>query len=193
MKPVKTSTLRQKRRARHWQVTMDWNDGLVEVRHHHVRHVFSVLGWGLLSQFPPFRYFPNISASPKHTLAIACHVYIWQVSPQLCCGDTCQIWLWFNEFNWYFYKAENFAFEEINERSFSNPHARTDILPTFSYKVWYEPIAKYILQIVWHHILAQAVKMGTAISASYAKYKVNSDDTDCFHDKPYYTGIFAER
>ena len=27
----------------------------------------------------------------KHTLAIESHIYIWQVSPQLSCGGTCQI------------------------------------------------------------------------------------------------------
>ena len=49
------------------------------------------LGCGLLSQFPPFRYFPNFSVSLKHTLPIEYRVYIWQVSPQLSCGGTCQI------------------------------------------------------------------------------------------------------
>ena len=42
-----------------------------------------VQGWGLLSQFPPFHYFPKFSALSKHTLAIEYHVYIWQVSQQL--------------------------------------------------------------------------------------------------------------
>ena len=79
-------------------------------------------GWGLLSRFPPFRYFPNFSALSKHTLDIEYHVYIWQVSPQLSCGDTCQIWKWFKESNRYFWKIEHFAYGEINERSFSNPH-----------------------------------------------------------------------
>ena len=55
----------------------------------------TVQGWGLLSKFPPFRYFPNFSTSPKYMLAIGCHFHIWQVSPQLSCGDTCQIWIWF--------------------------------------------------------------------------------------------------
>ena len=53
--------------------------------------LFSDLGWGLLSQFLPFRCFPNFSALSKHTLTIEYHIYIWQVSPQLSCGDTCQI------------------------------------------------------------------------------------------------------
>ena len=80
------------------------------------------LGWGLLSQFPPFRYFPNFSALSKQTLAIEYHVYIWQVSPQLSCGDTCQIWMWFEKSYMYFCHIENFAYGENNERSFSNPH-----------------------------------------------------------------------
>ena len=40
------------------------------------------------------------------------------------CGDTCQIWMWFEESNMYFCEIENFAYGEINERSFSNPHPR---------------------------------------------------------------------
>ena len=53
------------------------------------------LGWGLLSQFSPFRYFPNFSASQKYMLAMVYHVHIWQVLPQPSCGDTCQIWMWY--------------------------------------------------------------------------------------------------
>ena len=33
-------------------------------------------GWGLLSQFPPFRYFPIFSSLSSHTLALNYHVYI---------------------------------------------------------------------------------------------------------------------
>ena len=83
---------------------------------------YTVQGWGLLRQFPPFRYFANFSALSKQTLAIEYPVYIWQVSPQLSCGDTCQMWTWFEESNMYFCHIENFAYGEINERSFSNPH-----------------------------------------------------------------------
>ena len=36
----------------------------------------SVQGWGLLSQFPPFRYFLNFSALSGHTFAIEYHVHI---------------------------------------------------------------------------------------------------------------------
>ena len=38
------------------------------------------LGWGLLSRFPPFRYFHNFSTSLKYMLAIEYHVHSWQVS-----------------------------------------------------------------------------------------------------------------
>ena len=79
------------------------------------------LGWGLLSQFSPFRYFPHFPLLSKQTLAIEYHVYIWQVSAQLSCGDNCQIWMWFRESNRYFCKIENFAYGEISIRSFSNP------------------------------------------------------------------------
>ena len=88
-------------------------------------------GWGLLSQFPPFRYFTNFLALSKQTLAIEYHVYIWQVSPQLTCGDTCQIWMWFKESNMYFCHIENFAYGEINEWSFSNPHPSIPQLQNF--------------------------------------------------------------
>ena len=48
----------------------------------------------ILSQFHLFRHFPNFSALWINRLVVEYHVYIWQVSPQLSCGDTCQIWMW---------------------------------------------------------------------------------------------------
>ena len=89
------------------------------------------LGWGLLSGFPPFRYFSNFSISPKYMLAIEYHVHIWQVLPQLSCGDTCQIWMWFKYFKKYFCEIENFAYGEIDERSFSNPQPWTALYYSF--------------------------------------------------------------
>ena len=86
------------------------------------------VGWGLLSQFPLFRYFPNFSSLSKNTLTVTYSVYIWQVLPQLSCGDTCQILMWFEESNMYFCKIENFAYGEINEQSFSNPHPSAGFL-----------------------------------------------------------------
>ena len=87
-------------------------------RHHAVKWQ----GWGLLSRFPPFRYFPIFSTSPKYMLVIGYHAHIWQVLPQISCGDTCQIWMWFKECKRYLCKIENFAYGEIDERSFNNPH-----------------------------------------------------------------------
>ena len=82
----------------------------------------AIQGWGLLSQFSPFRYFPHFPLLSKQTLSNGYHIYIWQVSSQLSCGDTCQIWMWFRESNRYFCKMENFSYGEISEQSFSNPH-----------------------------------------------------------------------
>ena len=35
--------------------------------------------------------------------------------------------MWLKESNIHFYKIENFGYGEINERSFSNPHPRTNL------------------------------------------------------------------
>ena len=68
-----------------------------------------------------FRFFPNFSPLSKYTLDFEYHVYIWQVSPQLSCGDNCQIWMWFKEHDRYICKIENFAYREINEQSLGTP------------------------------------------------------------------------
>ena len=75
------------------------------------------LEWGLLNQFPSFPYFPNFSSLSKHTLTVNYCVYVWQAS----CGDTCQIWMWFEEYKMHLCKIEHFSHGEINERGFSNP------------------------------------------------------------------------
>ena len=38
------------------------------------------------------------------------------------------IWMWFAESHMYFCKIENFAYEEINERSFINPHLNPQVV-----------------------------------------------------------------
>ena len=60
---------------------------------------FGLAGVGVTNPIPTVRYFSKISALPKHTVSIEYHVYVWQVSPQLSCGDTCQIWMWFKVSN----------------------------------------------------------------------------------------------
>ena len=52
-------------------------------------------GVGVTKPISPFRYFPYILPLSKHWLHFEYHVHIWQVSPQLSCGDTCQIWTWY--------------------------------------------------------------------------------------------------
>ena len=94
---------------------------------------------------PLFSTFPLLS---KQTLAIEYHVYIWQVSPQLSCGDTCQIWMWFRESNRYFCKIENFAYGEINERSFSNPHPISVIIMAGTDFVGYRILATDMENII---------------------------------------------
>ena len=94
-----------------------------EVNYPHHRRWSGVGVTKPISSVPLFSHFLALS---EHTLAIEYHVYIWQVSPQLSCGATCQIYTWFKESKRYFCQIENFACGEINERSFSNPHPSTD-------------------------------------------------------------------
>ena len=101
--------------------------------------------WGLLSQFSPFRYFPTFSEWWKQWLPEWYQVHIWQVSPQLSCGDTWQIWTWLKVSNLYFYRIIISRNGEINERSFSNPHPRCVVTPTSSSDP-YLPDVIYILQ-----------------------------------------------
>ena len=116
----------------HWSkhivvaVAVKWFWGLVKLTHNKPQQNTTKQGWGLLRQFPPFRYFPIFSALSKHTLAFKYHTDIWQVLPQLSCGGTCQI-VWVKWFKIYFCKIKNFAYRDINERSFRNPHPRTSV------------------------------------------------------------------
>ena len=55
-------------------------------------------------------------------LNVITHTYIWQVSPQLSCGDTCHMWVWFIWFNEYLYKGRYVHNWEINECKHSTPH-----------------------------------------------------------------------
>ena len=78
------------------------------------------LGWVLLCQFSPFRYFPNFSQSNQQ-FPVWYHIHIWQVSPQLSCGDTWQIWTWLEISDLYFCWIKISRNGEINEWSFNNP------------------------------------------------------------------------
>ena len=83
-------------------------------------------GLELLHQFPPFCWFPPVLS--KQWLLITYHVLIWQMSPQLSCNCTHQIWKWFNEYNRYFCKSKNFINGKIDAWRFSNPHPLDDSL-----------------------------------------------------------------
>ena len=96
------------------------------------------LKWGVTKPISSVPLFSEFSSLVKHMLTIEGHVCIWQVSPQLSCGDTCQIWMWFNEFDNHFCK--NFAFREINQRSLSNP------------RPWSERQGHSGFQIIFYHI-----------------------------------------
>ena len=45
--------------------------------------------------------FPIFYSLSEHMLGTEYHIHIWQVSVQLSCTDTCQIWWWFKECNRY--------------------------------------------------------------------------------------------
>ena len=64
-------------------------------------HYDLLRGGGYYANFLRFRFliFPNVSSLSKHILPFEYHVHIWQVSPQLSCGDTRQMWKWFKETN----------------------------------------------------------------------------------------------
>ena len=79
----------------------------------------------------------------KHILAIEYHVYIWQVSPQLSCGDTCQIWIWFKESKGYLCNLKNFACEKLTNRYSVTPTPVLDADEMLC--VWYLVIAKIFL------------------------------------------------
>ena len=88
-----------------------------------LKHVSN--GVGLLNQLPLYYWFFwgfFFSISSKRCPIITYHGHICQVSPQLSCGDTWQIWPWFMRFNLYCSKIKKFCNREINERSLSNPH-----------------------------------------------------------------------
>ena len=55
--------------------------------------------WGLLCNINPFLLSPFFHNHSNQCLFVVCHVHVWQVSTQLCCGDTCQTWTGFNRYN----------------------------------------------------------------------------------------------
>ena len=83
--------------------------------------VTSVPGMGVTKPISSVPLFSSFSKLSNHWLPIEYHVHICQMSPQLSCGDICQIWMWFIGSNMYFHMMVNFYVGEIKERTpFSN-------------------------------------------------------------------------
>ena len=64
-------------------------------------------GWGLLKLRSLISPQAEFSILQKYLLDYLHHIHIWQVSPQLSCGNTCQIWTWYTIANMNFGDAEN--------------------------------------------------------------------------------------
>ena len=72
--------------------------------------------WSLPAQLPTkikvkifFVYRGYILLLQKYLLDSLNHIHIWQMSQQLSCGDTCQIWMWYSmgkKVLWGFYNTE---------------------------------------------------------------------------------------
>ena len=79
------------------------------------------MGWGLLNDFlsVPLSFLFFIIV--QNQLPIEYHVHIWQLSPQLSCGDTWQIWMCFQRYKPYFCVNTLFHNGKFSERSFCNP------------------------------------------------------------------------
>ena len=78
------------------------------------RHIVGVAGDDIMFHI-------LVSELPSCCLPVWYHINIWQVSPQLSCGDTWQIWTWFEVSNIHFCRIKISHNREINKRSFSNP------------------------------------------------------------------------
>ena len=77
--------------------------------------------WGYLSNLLCSVFSPFFSEWPKHWLLIEYHIHISQVSLQLSCGDTCEIWMWFKGSDWYFCKSNISPDKNIDEQSLVIP------------------------------------------------------------------------
>ena len=91
-----------------------------------VKHnVIRKLGWGLLklrSSISPLAKFSILQKCLLHSLN---HIHIWQVSPQLSCGNTCQIWTSYSIANMYFGDVQILGKKRNGGNRLSNPHPRS--------------------------------------------------------------------
>ena len=70
--------------------------GIIEQIRKRITHYYFRPGIEVTKSTPPpsFSYFPIFSGWWKRTLALKYYVCIRQVSPELSCGETCQLWMW---------------------------------------------------------------------------------------------------
>ena len=83
------------------------------------------LGWGLLKLCSLISLLGLFLNSKTCLLYPVNHIHIWQVSPQLSCGSTCQTWMWFQIGNQCFRVIEKLINYWKGENWFSNPHPCT--------------------------------------------------------------------
>ena len=85
----------------------------------------------------------------KYLLNSLNHIHIWQVSPQLSCGDTCQVWMLHLITNVSFDNVERFRSQRNGGNWLSNPHPRTWWCPCFHCCWWVHTLAM-ITRYAWH-------------------------------------------
>ena len=67
------------------------------------------LGWRLLNPRSLIVSVSKITILQKYIFDSLSHMHIWQVSPQLSCGDTCQIGTWYSIPSMFFGNATKFG------------------------------------------------------------------------------------
>ena len=70
-------------------------------------YIDSVLDWaeGYWMNLFHLLVFSIFSETFKDNLPIKYHIHFWEVSLQLSCGDSCQVWMWFNRSDCFLRKA----------------------------------------------------------------------------------------
>ena len=127
--------------------------------------------WGGVTLAP----FVNISVSKilisqkclLHSLNL---IHIWKVSPQLSCGDTCQIWTWYSIANMYFDDVEKLGKlrKGGNRLSYLQPWAIND---------WYSSWLLHSRQTI---IFPSAVLfISTVETANYSWWPSRNDNVNC--------------
>ena len=86
--------------------------------------VGKALRWGLLKLHLLISLWVFFSILQKFLLDSFNHINIWQLSLQLSCGNTCQIWKWYSIGKQYFDNDEKSGLQKNRKNLFSKPHLR---------------------------------------------------------------------